>query len=210
MSRIAPFLRSTVLRGSQTATFARVARPAVTLTVQLSTTSIVSAKKSGPSTSSSSKSSAKGKGKSKASQDVLAEEKLSEKEIEDVLRKAETKMEKAMDWFRGILYEGVERGRGRVTPGASYMLSKEWLYSFQTSPVRLCKGLDTRRRLGQSSICCIGHREGLYALRRSVRQRRQYNASVYVLAHSAIAIVPESRRLGHQQGEPPGFESSKD
>ena len=38
-------------------------------------------------------------------------------DLNDVLGKTERKMEKAVDWARGVIYEMVERGRGRVTPG---------------------------------------------------------------------------------------------
>ncbi|WWD16089.1 hypothetical protein CI109_100514 [Kwoniella shandongensis] len=36
--------------------------------------------------------------------------------IEEVVGKAKTKMEKAVHWARAVIFEGVERGRGRVTP----------------------------------------------------------------------------------------------
>lgn len=117
MSRVTPLFKLAAVRAAPRLVPQQISRPAIIASAHFSTSTFLSAKKSGPSTSSSSKSSAKGKGKSKASQDVLADEKLSEKEIEDVLKKAEVKMDKAMDWFRGVLFEGVERGRGRVTPG---------------------------------------------------------------------------------------------
>lgn len=41
--------------------------------------------------------------------------------LNDVLAKTERKMEKAVDWARGVIYEMVERGRGRVTPGVSIL-----------------------------------------------------------------------------------------
>ncbi|KAK8869648.1 hypothetical protein IAR55_000216 [Kwoniella newhampshirensis] len=36
--------------------------------------------------------------------------------IEEVVGKAKTKMEKAVHWARAVIFEGVERGRGRVSP----------------------------------------------------------------------------------------------
>jgi len=43
-------------------------------------------------------------------------EKAPEADLNDVLAKTEKKMEKAVDWARGLTYDMVERGRGRVTP----------------------------------------------------------------------------------------------
>ena len=42
-----------------------------------------------------------------------------EDELDEVLSKTKKAMTKAVDWARSIAYEGVERGRGRVTPGMS-------------------------------------------------------------------------------------------
>ncbi|WVQ71872.1 hypothetical protein IAR50_001414 [Cryptococcus sp. DSM 104548] len=36
--------------------------------------------------------------------------------IEEVVEKAKGKMEKAVHWAKAVIFEGVERGRGRVTP----------------------------------------------------------------------------------------------
>ncbi|WVO14070.1 hypothetical protein L204_101697 [Cryptococcus depauperatus] len=36
--------------------------------------------------------------------------------VEEVLEKSRAKMEKAVHWAKAVLFEGVERGRGRVTP----------------------------------------------------------------------------------------------
>jgi ribosome recycling factor len=38
-------------------------------------------------------------------------------DLEDVLEKTKGKMIKAVEWAKGVLYDGVERGRGRVSPG---------------------------------------------------------------------------------------------
>jgi hypothetical protein len=43
-------------------------------------------------------------------------DKAPEADLNDVLAKTEKKMEKAVDWARGLTYDMVERGRGRVTP----------------------------------------------------------------------------------------------
>lgn len=37
--------------------------------------------------------------------------------IEEVVSKAKAKMEKSVHWAKAVLFEGVERGRGRVSPG---------------------------------------------------------------------------------------------
>jgi ribosome recycling factor len=44
-------------------------------------------------------------------------DKAPEADLGDVLAKTERKMEKAVDWAKGLVYEMVERGRGRVSPG---------------------------------------------------------------------------------------------
>lgn len=69
-----------------------------------------------------------GKGKSKSlSQDstdsgesdaVNGEEGLSEEDLDDrlVSSKVKPKMEKTWEWCKGVVYEGVERGKGRISP----------------------------------------------------------------------------------------------
>ena len=37
-------------------------------------------------------------------------------ELDQTLAKVGNKMEKAVDWARSIVFESVERGRGRVSP----------------------------------------------------------------------------------------------
>lgn len=37
--------------------------------------------------------------------------------VEEVVSKARAKMEKSVHWAKAVLFEGVERGRGRVSPG---------------------------------------------------------------------------------------------
>ncbi|KAK4686678.1 ribosome recycling factor, partial [Tremellales sp. Uapishka_1] len=41
---------------------------------------------------------------------------LSPEEIARALEKTKGKMEKSVEWAKGVIYEGVERGRGRVSP----------------------------------------------------------------------------------------------
>lgn len=35
-----------------------------------------------------------------------------------VIEKAKVKMEKTVSWFKSVVFDGVERGKGRITPGA--------------------------------------------------------------------------------------------
>jgi ribosome recycling factor len=44
-------------------------------------------------------------------------DKAPENNLNDVLEKTERKMEKAVDWAKGTVFDMVERGRGRVSPG---------------------------------------------------------------------------------------------
>jgi ribosome recycling factor len=46
-------------------------------------------------------------------------EKAPENNLNDVLEKTERRMEKAVDWAKGTVFDMVERGRGRVSPGES-------------------------------------------------------------------------------------------
>jgi ribosome recycling factor len=50
---------------------------------------------------------------------VRAEDDPSETDVdtEGVLTKTREKMEKAVSWAKGLVYDGVERGRGKVSPG---------------------------------------------------------------------------------------------
>ena len=43
---------------------------------------------------------------------------LSEAQIDAIVKKTDDKMTKSLDWAKSVLFEGVERGRGRVSPGA--------------------------------------------------------------------------------------------
>jgi hypothetical protein len=36
-----------------------------------------------------------------------------------VIEKAKVKMEKTVSWFKSVVFDGVERGKGRITPGTS-------------------------------------------------------------------------------------------
>lgn len=38
---------------------------------------------------------------------------------EAVIEKARVKMEKTVSWFKSVVFDGVERGKGRITPGRS-------------------------------------------------------------------------------------------
>jgi ribosome recycling factor len=44
-------------------------------------------------------------------------------DLADVLEKTKGKMVKAVEWAKGVLYDGVERGRGRVSPGERILSS---------------------------------------------------------------------------------------
>lgn len=46
-------------------------------------------------------------------------DKAPENNLNDVLEKTERRMEKAVDWAKGTVFDMVERGRGRVSPSAS-------------------------------------------------------------------------------------------
>lgn len=86
----------------------------------LSTTPTLLAKKSKASTSAS-KSSSSSKGKGKASD---GDEGMSAEDFEKILEKSRGKMAKVLEWAKGVAFEGVERGRGRVSPGVyDHMLS---------------------------------------------------------------------------------------
>lgn len=69
-------------------------------------------------------------------------EKAPEADLNDVLEKTERKMEKAVDWARGLTYDMVERGRGRVTPCESCgQIAESRLIG---SIAGQCKGFDAR------------------------------------------------------------------
>ncbi|CAK9785718.1 ribosome recycling factor [Cutaneotrichosporon oleaginosum] len=64
---------------------------------------------------------AKGKGKAgkkgkKGKEDVEEDKGLTPDEIDAVAEKTKAKMDKSVDWARGVVYEGVQRGRGHVSP----------------------------------------------------------------------------------------------
>jgi len=46
-------------------------------------------------------------------------DKAPENNLNDVLEKTERRMEKAVDWAKGTVFDMVERGRGRVSPSTS-------------------------------------------------------------------------------------------
>lgn len=58
----------------------------------------------------------KGKGKGK-DKDAEADEGITAEERDAILAKTKEKANKSIEWAKGIVYEGVERGRGRVSPG---------------------------------------------------------------------------------------------
>lgn len=55
-------------------------------------------------------------GKKKKGEEEEAEAKLTDAEIDDIVEKARAKMVKSADWAKSVMFEGVERGRGRVSP----------------------------------------------------------------------------------------------
>ncbi|KAL1405479.1 hypothetical protein Q8F55_009111 [Vanrija albida] len=57
----------------------------------------------------------KGKGKGK-DKDAEADEGLTDAERDAIIAKAGDKITKSADWAKGLVYEAVERGRGRVSP----------------------------------------------------------------------------------------------
>lgn len=58
-------------------------------------------------------------GKKKKDKDEDEEAGLSEAEIDAIVDKTKGKMTKSVDWAKSVVFEGVERGRGRVSPGKS-------------------------------------------------------------------------------------------
>lgn len=75
-----------------------------------STTTSVSAKKA-----KSSPSGKLSKGKGKATEETVE----NQIDVEGTLEKCRSKMGKVAEWAKGVAFEGVERGRGRVSPGKS-------------------------------------------------------------------------------------------
>lgn len=59
------------------------------------------------------------KGGKKAAEVEEVKTTLSEAQINAIVKKANEKMNKSLDWAKSVLFEGVERGRGRVSPGTS-------------------------------------------------------------------------------------------
>lgn len=57
------------------------------------------------------------KASKKGQQEEEVEEALTEAEVKAIVDKARKKMEKSADWAKAAIYDGVERGRGRVMPG---------------------------------------------------------------------------------------------
>ena len=58
------------------------------------------------------------KGKAKSRQEVeITDNNPFDADAEAQLAKVRAKMDKALEWARGVVWEGVERGRGRVSPG---------------------------------------------------------------------------------------------
>ena len=44
-------------------------------------------------------------------------------DLDDAVGKAKTKMQKTTEWAKALVYEGVERGKGRVSPGETNLNS---------------------------------------------------------------------------------------
>jgi ribosome recycling factor len=59
----------------------------------------------------------KGKGKKDEGEDEAGG--LTPEEIDAVVEKATARMDKSLEWAKTSVFDGVERGRGRVTPGES-------------------------------------------------------------------------------------------
>lgn len=53
-------------------------------------------------------------GKKKGEEEEVV--KMSQAQINAIIKKACDKMTKSLDWGKSVLFEGVERGRGRVSP----------------------------------------------------------------------------------------------
>ena len=49
-------------------------------------------------------------------------EKTPESDLDDVLEKIKGKMTKSVDWAKSLVYDGVERTRGRISPGVCGIL----------------------------------------------------------------------------------------
>lgn len=60
-----------------------------------------------------------GKKGKKGKVEAEEEPKLSAADIAQIAEKTKAKMDKSVDWARGIVYDGVQRGRGHVSPGES-------------------------------------------------------------------------------------------
>lgn len=58
-----------------------------------------------------------GKKGKKGKEDVEEDKGLTPEEIDAVADKTKAKMDKTVDWARGVVYDGVQRGRGHVSPG---------------------------------------------------------------------------------------------
>lgn len=58
-------------------------------------------------------------GKKGKNDDAEADASLSAEDIAQIADKTKAKMDKAVDWAKGIVYDGVQRGRGHVSPGRS-------------------------------------------------------------------------------------------
>lgn len=96
-------------------------RPSVALALPASTSSTLP-RRAFSSTPAVLKKGGKEKGKAPKStkqkgKEAEEEEGLSEEEINSIVEKTTTRINKSVEWAKGVAFEGVERGRGRVSPG---------------------------------------------------------------------------------------------
>ncbi|KAJ9092003.1 hypothetical protein QFC19_008871 [Naganishia cerealis] len=58
-----------------------------------------------------------------------------------VIEKTRVKMEKTVSWFKSVVFDGVERGKGRVTPGTFVKESPSSSIKHTKKPPRICDGI---------------------------------------------------------------------
>jgi hypothetical protein len=98
-------------------------------------------------------------------------------DLDKTLGKVGAQMEKAVGWAKSVVYESVERGRGRVSPCTYQDDGDETTHVTNVSYTRLGEGHDTRSRNDTSECRCFSHSQAKYPLRGSLGYRCKLHSS---------------------------------
>jgi hypothetical protein len=99
--------------------------------------------------------------------DKVRYEQSLEADADAILEKTQSKMEKSVEWAKGLVYDAVERGRGRVSPGEAHLgsmvqlleaddpgVQPSWTESKLRSRAWGCRTSIPWRRLLSKATCC--------------------------------------------------------